>query len=60
MAVQSRSPAPRRTEQRQSAAASLPATSTATPVVHLGYPNANAMHNATTRSRSLAGGAAWS
>ena len=42
MAVQSSSPAPRRTEQSSSASASLPATSTGTPVVHLGYPNANA------------------
>jgi hypothetical protein len=55
MAVQSSSRAPRRTEQSSSASASLPATSTGTPVVHLGYPNANAKFTRTTRPRSSAG-----
>ena len=55
MAVQSSSPPPRRTEQRSSAAASLPATSTGTPVVYLGYPNANAKFTRTTCPRSSAG-----
>ena len=43
------------TEQSSSASASLPATSTGTPVVHLGYPNANAKFTRTTRPRSSAG-----
>ena len=53
--VQSSSPAPRRTEQSSSASASLPETSTRTPVVHLGYPNANAKFTRNDAAAQLGG-----